>query len=194
MNLDMQAPLPTDAAGVTRPKTASDYPTRLADIVPGSQIRIGGPRVGGAPFDAIVLQTLPEWGATGEPAVLVSTVADQTELVISQAARYDVTVIADATQFINDTVPANAVEVNIKPVRGIAMRFVGGVENATEIIRWALGRGAPFYNRGDDENPETITFGGIGASAAVARLGDWIILHEDGTFHIHSNLDNYDRI
>jgi hypothetical protein len=191
MNLDLSAPLPAQQ-GVLAPKTEADYPTRLVDVKPGSVVRISdGPRGKvGNPITATVLQTHAEFGPTGEPALYV--VSDEggrrDEFIISQAAGYTVTVIASAEQFITDEVPAGAVRVVVRPVHGVAMQFRGGVESATEIIRWALGRGAPRYSAGSDNEPETITFGGLGADVGVMNVGDWVVLHEDNTFHITSDL------
>lgn len=192
MNLDLSAPLPAQG-GVLAPKTEADYPTRLADVKPGSVVRISdGPRAKvGQPIEGTVLQTHAELGATGEPALYV--VRDvpgrpRDEFLISQAAGYTVTVIASAEQFITDELPPSAKRVIVRPVHGVAMQFRGGVESATEIIRWALGRGAPRYSAGSDLDPETVTFGGLGADAGVMFPGDWVVLHEDGTFHITSDL------
>ena len=43
----------------------------------------------------------------------------------------------------------------------MAVQFAGGIENAQEIIRWTLGRGAPRYSKGTDTDPETMTFSGM---------------------------------
>ena len=191
MNLDLSAPLPAQAGTTLGPKTEADYPTRIAEIKPGSVVSIGGPKVGGPAFNATVLATLAESGPTGEPALHV--IADfpggrSEEFLISQAAGYEVTVVASAEHFITEDVPDTAVRVVVRPVHGIAMQFKGGVESATEIIRWALGRGAPRYSSGSDLEEETITFGGLGVDTGVMRPGDWVVLHDDGTFHVTSDL------
>jgi hypothetical protein len=191
--LGMNAPLPQQPGTIAGPKTDADYPTRLAEVKPGSVIRVGGDRVGGPAFTAMVLQAFESWGATGEPALFVSHTETRAEMVIAQSAGYEVTVVADASAYATNEIPAAAIRVHIKPVHGVALQFKGGVESATDIIRWCLGKGAPVYDKGDDLEPETIRFGGIGGSGGVARVGDWIIMHEDDTFHIHSNLADYEE-
>jgi hypothetical protein len=189
----MSAALPTQ--GGLPQKTDADYPTRFVDIKPGSTIRVGGPRVGGPPFEALVLQAKEEWGATGEPALYVARTSDREELWISQAAQYEVTIVGDASIFLSDALPENAVRVKVKPVTGVAIQFKGGIESATEIIRWALGKHAPMYDRGDDTREESIVFSGIGGEHATANPGDWVIIHdEDDSVHIHRALDDYEEI
>jgi hypothetical protein len=195
MNMNLSAPLPSAQSQVLAPKTAADYPTRLVDITPGSTIVISGEKVGGPPITALVLGVYPEWGATGEPALHV--VPDDTrigEFVVSQAAGYTVTVTADSSQFITDQLPEGAVKLQVKPVHGAALQFVGGIQSAQAIVRWSLGRAAAQYSKGTDTEDETITFSGIGSAGGVARVGDWVVLHEDETFHIVSNLDDYEEV
>jgi hypothetical protein len=165
--MNMSAPLPSQS-GVVGPKTDADYPTRFVDIKPGSTIRVSGPRVGGPPFEGLVLQAEEEWGATGEPAVYISRVDGGGELWISQAAQYMVTVTADASMFIN--------------------------EAATEIVTWLLGRAAPQYFKGTDELEEAIVFSGLNGADTRANPGDWIVLHdEDTSVHVHGNLGEYEE-
>ncbi len=185
--MSMNGALPTQ--GMAPAKTEADYPTRLADIAPGSRIRVGGKAVGGPPFDATVLQTHSEWGSTGEPALYVKADHLKDPIFISQAQRFEVTVLANAADFITDELPADAVRVRLKPTGGVAMRFTGGIENATEIVRWALGKAAPRYDVGNEFEPETMTFG----ADVVAYLGDWIVLLEDGTFQVHKTLEAFDE-
>jgi hypothetical protein len=191
--MNMSAPLPS-TSGVVGPKTDADYPTRFVDIKPGSTIRVGGPRVGGPAFEGLVLQAKEEWGATGEPAVYISRVDGGGELWISQAAQYEVTVTADASMFINESVPPNALRVRVRPITGIAMQFKGGIESATEVITWLLGRAAPQYFKGTDELEEAIVFSGLNGADTRANPGDWIILHdEDTSIHVHGNLSEYEE-
>jgi hypothetical protein len=190
VTIGLSAPLPAaQGIGGLPQKTDADYPTRLVDIAPGSRVRIGGAKVGGPAFDGTVLQTYESWGATGEPCLFLSPDFDkENPIAISQAAGYEVTVIANARDFISDELPASAVRVRVRPVHGVAIQFRGGVESATEIIQWALGRGAPRWNRGSDTEDETIVFGGIGLTEIVVRVGEWIILHDDETFHTVAQL------
>lgn len=196
---NMNAPLPAgglNAGSIPLPeKGARDYPTRLVEVKPGSRVLVGGPKVGGPAFEATVLQMIAEFGVTGGPALIVAPDFAKAEtLAISEASGYEVTVLANAADFLSDEAPVGSIRVHTIPKHGIAMRFTGGVENASQIIRWSLGRGAPRYIPGTDTDPEILQFGGIGANVIVARLGDWIVMHDDETFHVVKDLaDAYEE-
>lgn len=180
MNLPMSAPLPTAQPTVAAlpQKTAADYPTKFEDIAPGSRVLIGGQGVP-EPFEAIVLATMAEYGATAIPAIQIAAIPGNEQFIITASGMYTVTVLVNGRDLAASLpAPANAIQVRTRPRSGVAICFRGGIESATEIISWAIGTGTFHYDGGNDQVDEHLQQNGV--NGAPVFPGDWVLKIDGG--------------
>jgi hypothetical protein len=188
MNLPLSAPLPVAGvipaigAGGLPQKGAGDYPTKFEDIAPGSTILISGSGVA-EPFEATVMDVMPEHGPTSIPALLVSANQTSEEFIITSSGLYVVSVLIDARDIAAAMpAPKNAVKVRSIPHTAEAIQFRGGIESAREIVAWAIGASTFRYVPATDVTSEQLVQSGINGD--TASPGDWVLKLDTGRFTV----------
>lgn len=189
MSLDLSAPLPASSpmpaispTGLPQ-KTAADYPTKFEEVAPGSTILVSGRGVE-TPFQATVLDTYPEYGPSGIPALYVIDEQRQ-DWMITASGLYSIQVLVDARQIAASIpTPADAVRVQTIVRRAEALQFKGGLESAQDVVRWAIGSTTFRYVAATDQIDEHLVQSGV--NGREVWPGDWILKHETGLFEVVS--------
>lgn len=187
MSIPLSAPLPVGGVapvagigGGAAPKTADDYPTKFEEVAPGSTIIVSGSGVA-EPFEATVMDTMPEYGPTSIPALLISANETNQEFILVSSGLYVITVVVDARKIAADLpAPKTAIRVRTIPRTADAIQFRGGMESAREIVAWAIGSTTFRYHQPTDVADDQLVQSGI--SGQTARPGDWIVKLDTGRF------------
>lgn len=192
MSMSLNAPLPSSGmspapelgpTGLPQ-KTAADYPTKFEEVVPGSTILVSGPAVY-EPFEATVLDMVPEHGHLAIPALLISHNETGEMYSLPSNGSYVVRVLVDGRRLAAVMpAPRGARRVHTIVRKAVALRFTGGVESASEIVRWAIGSATFRYIPATDVDPEHLVQAGLGGATVNVYAGDYVVKVDDGRFQV----------
>lgn len=152
--------------------------TKITDINPNSIVRVRDTRGAIDDMQGAVLELLPHWGAAGNPGISVLPDGDSSKdpVIYPDDGRWEITVLLDSSELAPPVAPANAYRVQRKPVLYTAVRFMGSVEEARDIIRWTASRAPLFYEQ------DTNGVGRISSKRVGDKLelyaGDWLLVGE----------------
>ena len=130
-------------------------PVKFTDVRPGSTIRVTD-NGGGDPYEALVLEVKPEYGANRIPALVVNPAGTEETTIVAATGRFVITVLLDSGVLATDTPPQHLVTYLARPVQISGVQFKGGMDSATEIIRWAGGKAAISWRQADATHAEAL--------------------------------------
>lgn len=156
--------------------------TKITDIAPGSTIEVRDTKQQVPPFSGTVLEVKREYGVTSIPALIVKVDGAAEPVVVTDSGRWHVTVSFDSRLMAAEADPASVVVARRKPETVRCIQFKGGVDSATEIIRWAGGRAHLTWERGGMGTDEHLALSSMRGSLPIA-VGDWLLENADGTFY-----------
>ena len=151
---------------------APSKPLKFTDIRPGSQIRVTDITGTTDPYEAMVLEMKPEHGSNRIPALVVQRAGEV--FIIPASGRWRAEVLLDSKILASAEPPTHLVRYRGRPVEISGIQFKGGMESATEIIRWAGGKAAISWRQADQEHSEALlvhTLEGV----MEASIGDIVV-------------------
>jgi len=158
--------------------------TKFTDVKPGSTISIETLNGSLPTFEAMALEVKEEWGGKGLPAILYKTDGDNEPQLILDDGSMKIRILTDSSTMASSVPPGNLLNLLPKQKEVQAVQFVGGMESAAEIIRWAAGAAAIHYQQADSHHTEAVVITSLGGES-VAELGAYIV-KEDGGYTVVS--------
>jgi len=155
---------------------------KMTDIAPGSTIEVRDTKQQLTPFAGTVLEVKREYGVTSIPALIVKVDGAAEPVVVTDSGRWQVTVTFDSRLMAAEADPASVVVARRKPETVRCIQFKGGVDSATEIIRWAGGRAHLTWERGGMGTDEHLALSSMRGVLPVA-VGDGLLEGVDSTFY-----------
>ena len=151
--------------------------TRFVDVKPGSKVRYSRPDGQEPSFDASVLEVKTDWGSSSIPAHIFRREGNAEAELMPANGTWTVEILVDSGILANDTPSANTIRAVRRATEVTAIRFVGGVDSAMEVIRFGGGKVNLSWR---DSSPE-------GSEAIIVARAEGDLLLEPGSYLVLEN-------
>lgn len=170
-------------------------PTRYTDCKPGSTIRIIDTQGMTDPFEALVVDMRPEHGPNAVPALFIRVGGDDDVQLITATGRYNVELLVDSSGLFEAAESVNTAHFVARPVEITAIKFTGGLDSASEIIKFAAGKKVVSWRQADDQHAEALIVHTV-SGEAVCVVGWWVGGMGDNIYPIDPDVmaTKYDQV
>ena len=151
--------------------------TRFVDVKPGSKVRYSRPDGQENPFDASVLEVKTDWGSNSIPAHIFRREGNAEAELMPANGTWIVEILVDSGILANETPSLNTIRAVRRATEVTAIRFVGGVDSAMEVIRFGGGKANLSWR---DSSPE-------GSEAIILARAEGDLLLDPGAYLVLEN-------
>lgn len=166
--------------------------TRFVDVKPGSKVRYSRPDGQEPSFDASVLEVKQDWGASAIPAHIFRREGSAEAELMPANGTWTVEILVDSGILANEIPSANVIRAVRRATEVTAIRFVGGVDSAMEVIRFGGGKVNLSWRDASPQGDEAIILARAEGDLLLPP-GDYLVLENDKAAILSSNnfLESY---
>lgn len=160
--------------------------TRFVDVKPGSRVRYTTLDGTKQPFEAIVLEVKKDYGPHAIPAHMIRKDGGVDAELVMADGRTKVDILIDSQALQLSEPSPNEIRLRRIPTEAVAMQFTGGIENATEVIRFAAGKANISWRDNDSQNTEALLISASDGTTALS-VGQYLVIEREVAHVIDAN-------